>query len=1451
MLQRILFLKLIKLRITIRELEGKWIRNSIKFDSGATSSVVGNKDLLSNFCESTGKKFFLPDGSFVSSGGVGELELKTKGFRTVLRDVHFIPDLKVNLVSVGKLTDNGYYVGFSSNFLYVHINKQDRLNRSYRIKLGYRSPISQLYIGYPNGIKELQDEEPEVDDSYIYSISDLGIEQVVADVFGKKDLYYYHLVGNHMSLTKLENLVRHKKINVLIKDKEARRKVSSCIICKHSNSRQISHNSKTQIPPTRRLERIHSDTMGPMIVDSEKQYLTTLIDHFTGYTIVVIHPIKAVADTIMIELKKLNSMFPGEMIHAFRSDNAKELPSKSLLATLGIVKEVIPPYSPEMNGLAESHNRVILRNLHKCIINFPNRFKEVLSLFRELVGYTVYIKNHTPCDRDPSRPGWTPYELFMNARFTPNYWQFGLDVIVTLLNSQEAKGLKVEYNKLFPPTLPGVFVGYGTDSNSYRILVLHEDNPIKTFVNVTFLNTMKNIEKYFQSLDGFRQVELIVNGENYRYLGDASRKDFFTPIDPEVENEVESPYDTGDKASVDAKATIPETASNSANASRSSHTPIASTTSMPTSGSVVLPVQAPSDIQTPSDGTMAKQSNLPTTGPLTDLPALMEKYPDRVEQIVREKPELFSYLRKGLKPSLNHLSNDKEKVVDNQTTHSGEQSTLAASQLQPIMSHHKHLLTVEQNGELQVQPSDNSTLTSSERDTTELPHSEVNGGASELRKEAIPPSGRVLVSPTTQDGERTERESAGGPTLSVEVGRINDEYSLNPSREEIVNSYTQAGRASTLKGRKRGLSDASEERPVRRSARLAGRISKPPESINNLRVVDELIPIRRNIFSVMSFDDPLGEPENCAYGVVSNIDYDDPNWKKAMRSEIQKFVEMEVFDVIKPPKGVRLIPAVWVHTYKEDDPKQEYHKSRCVVQGFRQVAGIEFDPERVLSPVTDLTSIRILTVIAVELQMEIHHIDVKSAYLNAVLPKNTPIFVRPPKGFRKDDRGREVCWKLNKAVYGLKQAGFEWYVHITKTFKDLGLEQCGEHEGLYVLKQNSDKVYVALYVDDLFVVASNNEIFNDFMNKLSSRFKLNYIGPILEYLGIEFRRTSEGYVLTQEKFINRLLKAVESQVKTSSGIPRSPDDKTKEKRVIVAGNKDESFYITKDEELLDVEEHNLYRRLVGLLQWITQNTCPQISYAVNALGRKTANPNKADLKHLIQCLKYLRGNRDLKLEYSRSRTKLIDDNFVLHVFVDASFAPDGDRHSISGFVVYLNGNLIYWGTKKQKSITQSSMAAELIALGEGVDRASSVRSIVHAVGFKAPHITVFEDNQPVVKITHNKKISASRRLVDICLKFIRQMILEDKKLSVVWVDTKNNVADLFTKALSYPTFRLLTPMLVDGNLSVVRSVIKKCLEADGSSFDNLNSESSNHSSELNFILSSIDLEEFFIDETIN
>jgi hypothetical protein len=93
------------------------------------------------------------------------------------------------------------------------------------------------------------------------------------------------------------------------------------------------------------------------------------------------------------------------------------------------------------------------------------------------------------------------------------------------------------------------------------------------------------------------------------------------------------------------------------------------------------------------------------------------------------------------------------------------------------------------------------------------------------------------------------------------------------------------------------------------------------------------------------------------------------------------------------------------------------HKARLVARGFVQQEGIDFD--EVFSPVARMESMRLLLALVSQEGWQVHHMDVKSAFLNGDMKEE--VYVRQPVGFIIAGQEGKVL-RLRKALYGLRQA---------------------------------------------------------------------------------------------------------------------------------------------------------------------------------------------------------------------------------------------------------------------------------------------------------------------------------------------------------------------------------------------------------------------------------------------
>ncbi|GJS81211.1 retrotransposon protein, putative, ty1-copia subclass [Tanacetum coccineum] len=115
-----------------------------------------------------------------------------------------------------------------------------------------------------------------------------------------------------------------------------------------------------------------------------------------------------------------------------------------------------------------------------------------------------------------------------------------------------------------------------------------------------------------------------------------------------------------------------------------------------------------------------------------------------------------------------------------------------------------------------------------------------------------------------------------------------------------------------------------------------------------------------------------------------------------------------------------------VHTYK----------ARLVAKGCTQTYGIDY--EETFSPVADIRAIRILIAIAAYYDYEIWQMDVKTAFLNGRLDED--IYMEQPEGYVNPKYPNRVC-KLQRSIYGLKQASRQWNKRFDEEIKKFGFTQ--------------------------------------------------------------------------------------------------------------------------------------------------------------------------------------------------------------------------------------------------------------------------------------------------------------------------------------------------------------------------------------------------------------------------
>jgi hypothetical protein len=146
-----------------------------------------------------------------------------------------------------------------------------------------------------------------------------------------------------------------------------------------------------------------------------------------------------------------------------------------------------------------------------------------------------------------------------------------------------------------------------------------------------------------------------------------------------------------------------------------------------------------------------------------------------------------------------------------------------------------------------------------------------------------------------------------------------------------------------------------------------------------------------------------------------------------------------------------------------------------VVKGYVQRAGIDFD--EVFAPVARLESVWMMVALAAHEGWEVHHMDVKSAFLNGMIKEE--VYVQQPPGFSTTGSENKVL-RLHKALYDLRQAPRAWDAKFNFTMGSLGFQRSSSEHGMYTRSRRGGRLIVDVYVDNLIITGTSKEIIDAF-----------------------------------------------------------------------------------------------------------------------------------------------------------------------------------------------------------------------------------------------------------------------------------------------------------------------------------------------------------------------------------
>lgn len=528
--------------------------------------------------------------------------------------------------------------------------------------------------------------------------------------------------------------------------------------------------------------------------------------------------------------------------------------------------------------------------------------------------------------------------------------------------------------------------------------------------------------------------------------------------------------------------------------------------------------------------------------------------------------------------------------------------------------------------------------------------------------------------------------------------------------------------------------------------------------------------------------------DNPSWDMIIGSPFEAEYWN-AMELELNTlFNELEAWSYVRRTQSMRVLPSIWAFKCKRRADGVAYkHKARFVARGDCQKEGEDFF--ETWSPVAKWTTIRAMMILALKLNLVSAQCDITAAFIHAKLAPDENIFVHQPRGF---NIGREYVMKLNRSLYGLRQAPRYFFAYLTKRLVRQGLTQSVHDPCLFYSK----RIVAIIYVDDVLVYARSDADIEEFVEGMKKQEVLmRREDTVNGYLGVQIEVDGNKTILTQTGLIKRVVESLglSSTYSTACSTPAecAPLPRNKDGPPAVG-----TFN---------------YATIIGMLLYLVGHSRPDCAFAVHQCARYTFEPKRVHEVALKRIGRYLKGTMDKGLILTPSNDLTVD------CYPDADFAglwgyeDPQDPHcarSRTGFVITLAGCPIVWKSSLQTEIALSTMEAEYVALSTACKDLFPLCDLVHELGGNLGikvsdtanmHIKIHEDNVGALILGNLEPRRMTLRTKHYAIKyhwFREEIHNPDRKVTLQKIDTKNQLGDMFTKGLSRIPFEWLRKKLM-------------------------------------------------------
>ena len=302
-------------------------------------------------------------------------------------------------------------------------------------------------------------------------------------------------------------------------------------------------------------------------------------------------------------------------------------------------------------------------------------------------------------------------------------------------------------------------------------------------------------------------------------------------------------------------------------------------------------------------------------------------------------------------------------------------------------------------------------------------------------------------------------------------------------------------------------------------------------------------------------------------------------WMQAIETEMKSLKENDVWELVELPTGRKTVGSKWVYKVKTGaHGSVERYKARLVAQGYTQKFGTDYD--ETFCPVVRMESLRALLALSVQFGLQLHQVDVTTAFLNGELEEE--VYMQQPKGFVGKGEEHLVC-KLKKSIYGLKQSPRCWNTALDKQLKEMGFVQSTSDPCIYI-DAGGDIFFIGVYVDNIILASRTLERVTEVKEALSQKFDIKDMGKLHFFLGMQVmqdKKTGDTWV-GQPAYTENLLAKCGMQDSKPVSTPADPSQKL--------------VKATDGEESVNQQQ---FQSIIGCLMYLSVSTRPDITYSVS------------------------------------------------------------------------------------------------------------------------------------------------------------------------------------------------------------------------------------------------------------